>query len=290
MSKGTNLTCFTILIRLTVKWPRPPWTWSNRVYRPDKTGSEPRSQPNTLWASLKTLVKILSGFQKLVFLLGYHWKKRSLPVLKWRLPILAANALISWDQLWTWGQSISSATKWRLEISNLIATSHFFLSTGSSIKVQSPKYRALSSDWQPHSHEGKTRNKGAVGASGGLPQLQNLKAWQEVTQPSMCPNQHTKIHTKICKDQRPKHKMILPKTKSQKNSVTIKLWHLDGASGKESSCQCRRRGFDPGIGKISWRRGWQSTPVFLPEELHGQRSLPGYSPYGHTESDTTEAT
>ena len=35
-----------------------------------------------------------------------------------------------------------------------------------------------------------------------------------------------------------------------------------------------------------WRRQWQSTPVFLPGESHGQRSLVGYSPWGHKESDT----
>ena len=39
-----------------------------------------------------------------------------------------------------------------------------------------------------------------------------------------------------------------------------------------------------------WRRKWQPTPVFLPGESHGQRSLAGYCPLGHTESDTTEAT
>ena len=39
-----------------------------------------------------------------------------------------------------------------------------------------------------------------------------------------------------------------------------------------------------------WRRKWQPTPVFLPGEFHGQRSLAGYSPQGHKESDTTEAT
>ena len=37
-----------------------------------------------------------------------------------------------------------------------------------------------------------------------------------------------------------------------------------------------------------WRRKWQPTPVFLPEESHGQRSLEGYSPWCHKESDTTE--
>ena len=46
--------------------------------------------------------------------------------------------------------------------------------------------------------------------------------------------------------------------------------------------------FDPWIGKIPWRREWQPTPVFLPGESHGQRSLAGCSPWGHKESDTTE--
>ena len=64
-----------------------------------------------------------------------------------------------------------------------------------------------------------------------------------------------------------------------------------GASGKESACQCRRlkrRRFSPWVGKIPWRRKWQPTPVFLPEESHGKRSLVAYSPWGHKESDTTE--
>ena len=37
-----------------------------------------------------------------------------------------------------------------------------------------------------------------------------------------------------------------------------------------------------------WRRKWQPTPVFLPRELHGERSLAGYSPWGCKESDMTE--
>ena len=40
--------------------------------------------------------------------------------------------------------------------------------------------------------------------------------------------------------------------------------------------------------KIPWRREWLPTPVFLPGESHGQRSLKGYSPWGHKESDETE--
>ena len=42
------------------------------------------------------------------------------------------------------------------------------------------------------------------------------------------------------------------------------------------------------MGKIPWRRACQPTPVFLPSEFHGQRSLAGYSPWGGKGSDTTE--
>ena len=56
-------------------------------------------------------------------------------------------------------------------------------------------------------------------------------------------------------------------------------------SDKESTSQRRRRRFNPWIGKILWRRKWQPTPVFLPEKSHTQRSLVGYSPWGHKESD-----
>ena len=51
--------------------------------------------------------------------------------------------------------------------------------------------------------------------------------------------------------------------------------------------QCRRAGLDPWVGKIPWRSEWHLTPVFLPGEFLGQRSLVGYSPWGHQESDTT---
>ena len=41
---------------------------------------------------------------------------------------------------------------------------------------------------------------------------------------------------------------------------------------------------DPWVGKIPWSRAWQPTPIFLPGESHGQRSLAGHSPWGHEES------
>ena len=42
------------------------------------------------------------------------------------------------------------------------------------------------------------------------------------------------------------------------------------------------------MGKISWRREWLPTPVFLPGEFHGQKSLQGYSPWGYKELNMTE--
>ena len=66
-----------------------------------------------------------------------------------------------------------------------------------------------------------------------------------------------------------------------------------GGRGKESTCKCRRwkrSGFCPWIGKIPWKRKWQTTSIFLPEKFNGQRSLVGYSPSGGKESDMTEHT
>ena len=58
-------------------------------------------------------------------------------------------------------------------------------------------------------------------------------------------------------------------------------------SDKESACQSRRCGFNPWVETIHWRRKWQPTPVFLPGEFHGQRSLAGYSPWVRKEWGTT---
>ena len=52
----------------------------------------------------------------------------------------------------------------------------------------------------------------------------------------------------------------------------------------------KRLRVDPWVGKIPWKRAWQSTPVFFSGESHGQRSLANYSPWGFNVLDTTEAT
>ena len=56
-------------------------------------------------------------------------------------------------------------------------------------------------------------------------------------------------------------------------------WALYHLSNKER-VQCRGHGFSPWFEKIPWRRAWQPTPVFLPGESHGQRSLAVLLPIG----------
>ena len=77
------------------------------------------------------------------------------------------------------------------------------------------------------------------------------------------------------------------KTRTQMINQWIKGFP-GGASGEEPTCQRRRQGFDPRVRKIPWSQKWQPTPVLLPGESHGQRSLVGYSPWGHKELNMTE--
>ena len=68
-------------------------------------------------------------------------------------------------------------------------------------------------------------------------------------------------------------------------AVVLPRW----LGGKESTRQHWRCGFNPWVGKIPWTRKWQPTPVFLPGESHGQRSLVGCA-HGVSEPDGTEHT
>ena len=75
------------------------------------------------------------------------------------------------------------------------------------------------------------------------------------------------------------------------NMVSCSLatsWFPRWLRGKESACQCRRCMFNLWVRKTPWERAWQPTPEFLSEESQGQRSLEGYSLWGHKESGTNE--
>ena len=73
-------------------------------------------------------------------------------------------------------------------------------------------------------------------------------------------------------------KLNIQKTKTMA-SVPITSWQIDG-----ETVETVRLYFE-GL-QNHWRQ-WQPTLVFLPREFHGQRSLVGYSPWGHKESDMT---
>ena len=74
-------------------------------------------------------------------------------------------------------------------------------------------------------------------------------------------------------------------------SISLNIWGFPGSSVvKNTPANAGDAGygrFDPWVGKISWRRKWQPTPIFLPGKPHEQGSLAVYSPWGHKESDMT---
>ena len=61
-----------------------------------------------------------------------------------------------------------------------------------------------------------------------------------------------------------------------------------GSDGKVSPSNVGDLGLIPGSERSPGEGNGNPTPVFLPGESHGWRSLVGYSPWGHKESDTTE--
>ena len=63
-----------------------------------------------------------------------------------------------------------------------------------------------------------------------------------------------------------------------------------GSVVKNLPAKAGNLGLIPGSGRSPGGGAWQPTPVFLPGESHGQRSLVGYSPWGRKDSDMTEAT
>ena len=84
---------------------------------------------------------------------------------------------------------------------------------------------------------------------------------------------------------------MLVSNEQQSDLVTHILTQV--THSKESACQgrrCRRYRIHLRVRKILRRRKWQPTPIFLPGKPHVQRSLAGYHPWDHKESNTTEHT
>ena len=74
------------------------------------------------------------------------------------------------------------------------------------------------------------------------------------------------------------HRVMQSWTQLKQLSTCMYLGFPGDSDGKESACKAGDLGLIPGLGRFPWRRGWLPTPLFLPGELHGQRSLMGYSP------------
>ena len=65
--------------------------------------------------------------------------------------------------------------------------------------------------------------------------------------------------------------------------------YLELSQGIRYQCRFKRRGINPWVRKIPWKREWQPTPVFLPGKSHGQLSLAGYSLWSHIVRTTEHA-
>ena len=77
--------------------------------------------------------------------------------------------------------------------------------------------------------------------------------------------------------------------KGKKTTVIYKLLLASLVAQRLKRLPAMRETWVPSLGREDpWRRKWQPTPVFLPGESHGWRSLVGYSPRGRKELDTTE--
>ena len=80
-----------------------------------------------------------------------------------------------------------------------------------------------------------------------------------------------------------------PVGKSKYLFSRAKLGFPGGSHGKKNQpANAGDVGSIPGLGRFPWKRKWLPTPIFLPGESHGQRSLAGYSPWGPKQLDTTE--
>ena len=117
-----------------------------------------------------------------------------------------------------------------------------------------------------------------------------LEAWVTVSGSWLCPN-YCKV---ISSTEKYLHLSNLVKEKGAHTYNRNGTWisgFPDGTSSEKPACWCRRlrtHRFHPCISKIPRRRAWQPARVFLPGESHGQRSLVGYSPWGHKELDMSE--
>ena len=131
-----------------------------------------------------------------------------------------------------------------------------------------------------------TEHRGMAGVSGHthLCELsQRLIFWHQDLAPS------NSLQDPVLETPQAKQQMSISRQAAQRLPEPTATFGLPSWLSWERICsQCRRPGFNPWTGKIPWRRKRLATPVSLPGESHGQRSLVGYSPWGRKELDTTQ--
>ena len=119
-------------------------------------------------------------------------------------------------------------------------------------------------------------HSGQVMKQNNVKNLKRIQFSRSVVSDSLRPHesQHTRPPCpsptpRVRSDSRPSSRWCHP----AKTYIGLPWW----LSGKESTCQCGRWGFNPWVRKIPWRKKWQPTPLCLPEKSHGQRSLMVYN-------------
>ena len=133
----------------------------------------------------------------------------------------------------------------------------------------------------PRGRDRKGRRRGSLLPSGGEKVVDvhgEEEGWEGA-------RENIKIWSVICFEN------LEPMSHSQEpfTASTVVLRLSQVAQSVENCLQYRRPRFDPWVGKIPCKKPWQPTPVFLPGESQGQRSLVGDSQWGRRELDMTEA-
>ena len=89
------------------------------------------------------------------------------------------------------------------------------------------------------------------------------------------PSKWSKSHAKS-----PERRLHLVCQRNTKEPLAVNT-DFPGGSVVKTLPAKQKRGFDPWVGKVPWRREWLPIPVFLAAKSHGLRRLAGYSPRDH---------
>ena len=119
--------------------------------------------------------------------------------------------------------------------------------------------------------------------------MRQTNGYLEVKQERLFRKWHRKFSKMMISEQEWKAPGKLEPLSTKELRICLLIFGVPWCIKQERIClQCKRPRFHPWVRKIPWRREQQPIPVFLPGESHGQRSLAGYSPWVHKESDTTK--